>query len=96
MLLQISDPFRESWYLNKVRLCSTALRQDRQLQQHVQQILGACQLEAISAEGPMSQLVRLLVLTFVKKGVMLVEVILPHPRVHIFLPVVVPIDPTRG
>ena len=28
MLLQISDPFRESWYLSKLRLARTALIQD--------------------------------------------------------------------
>ena len=44
----------------------------------------------------MRHLVRLLVLTSVKKGVVLADVGFSHPRVHIVPPVVVPIDPIKG
>ena len=37
-----------------------------------------------------------MVLTSVKKGVVLADVGFSHPRVHVVFPVVEPIDPTKG
>ena len=37
-----------------------------------------------------------MVLTSVKKGVVLGDVVFSHPRVHIVPPFVEPIDPTKG
>ena len=53
-------------------------------------------MDAISGEGSLRHLVRLLYLTFAKIGVVLGDVVFFHPRVHIVPPFVEPIDPTKG
>ena len=92
---------RESWYLNKLRLASTALSQDRELQQHTQQMFAARQIIAITAEATLHHVVRfpiaslLSVCTSFKIMVVRGEIFRFHPRLHIESPIVEPADPTR-
>ena len=52
-------------------------------------------MEAIALKSLMSLLMRFLVLTSFQQLVMLSKVIFAHPRIHISLPLVVPVDPAQ-
>ena len=97
--LQISHPFCESWYFSEFRVSSTALSQDRELQQHTQQIFAARQMMAITAEATLHHVVRfpiaylLSVFTSFKIKVVRGEIFRFHPRLHIESPIVEPADP---
>ena len=52
-------------------------------------------MEAIALKSLMSLQMRFLVLTSFQQLVMLSKVIFAHPRIHISLPLVVPVDPAQ-
>ena len=52
-------------------------------------------MEEIAVKSLMSLLMRLLVFTSFQQVVMLLKVIFAHPRIHISLPVVVPVGPAK-
>ena len=52
-------------------------------------------MEEIAVKSLMSLLMRLLVLTSFQQVVMLLKVIFAHPRIHISLPLVVPVGPAK-
>ena len=93
MLLQVLDAFGEASRLCSSALPITALSQNRQLNQLVQQELRACQVEYVCAESSFAELLGAAVSSSSFMLAIDADIAFTHPPVHVPTPFVVPMAP---
>ena len=95
VLSQILHPFIDSRYLCSVRVGITALSNDWQLHQHLHQKSLACQVMDVSVKRASAPQMRALTVPSLH-FLVLFNILIFHPRVHIRPPSVPPIGTTRA